>query len=1208
MLSIAKLRVGQEAYQLSGVAQSLDDYYTGRGEADGLWMGAGAERLGLSGVVVGDDLRAVLAGIAPGTGGLSPNGETLRPHPRRVPGFDLTFKVPKSVSVLYAVSDDPRVQGAIIEAGEAAVRDTVGWIEREAIRIRRGSGNERFLDSLAARDPDAADQARIRTLNARGVAAAVFRHRTSRAGDPLLHWHTLIPNLAEGPDGRWTAFVHPDLYRSVRAAGEVFQTVLRHELTQRLGVEWRPGRHVPEIAGVPQALCDQFSKRSRDIEAWLEATGTPNNRQGRQAAVLATRRAKPELETERFDAAWKAEALAADWGPDAAEALLGALTPPGREHDGRWLGGDRLVDEAAWVAGLLADLTAEDSTFTRADLVQGVAAALGEGATIGTVERVVARVLASPATIPVHTSGGDRRWTSSELLEVERRFLGALDACNARSAVDPAVVEAVIAARPTLGDDQAAAVRQIATSGAAVAVLVGPAGTGKTFTLDAVRETFETAGYTVLGAAPSARAATELEAGAGARSATLHRLAGEWSRGYGGPNARTVLIIDEAAMAGIRYLEALVTATVTAGGRVVLAGDHRQLPEITAGGGFAAAAQHAVTVAELSVNRRQVAPWEQAALRELRSGHVAAAVEAYCEHGRVVVAEDRAGMLTAAVDRWFDAHRAGRSGVLLAATNETVDALNRAVRHRLAEAAAAGEVLGTFDDREYRAGERVVLRSNSYRQRTLEGRPTSVLNGQTGTAVAVKKGQLVVRLDRNEALVPLTADYVTRGGVDYGYALTGHRSQGGTWDVAIGVGLDGLYREAGYLLLSRGREENWLIATATDLDDLDRDLDQHNRGLLHPDDELDVDEDLNRRLNRSRAKLLASTHDPHAAQVTLLAETIDLTDLEAWAMHATHAEQQATAAVGSTPTTLQALIDRAEHTARHAAIGQTVKAFDRHNIGTVTGLDDATGELAVAFVSAEGRVAERVLPWQQVQILDRDAGERPLSTDAAQTLGDVVGGLRTQIDAWYQHLASAGVEPDDAHVYRSAAQLSVDRAAALLAAEQRDWLVALIGTRPTKAMPAQVWDDAIRDIVTHQLRAGQHGVTPEIDPEQWSRIAATRVWLADYSDAPATPPITPRDHGELLERRRELDAIFESAPADYSALITALRDGGQLAFDDTTQLLADALTAQDTRTRWILAHWPHVVEYAETARALEATAQRLEASDISESKAVSLAP
>ena len=46
MLSIAKLRVGQEAYQLSGVAESLDAYYTGAGEAHGEWIGGSAARLG----------------------------------------------------------------------------------------------------------------------------------------------------------------------------------------------------------------------------------------------------------------------------------------------------------------------------------------------------------------------------------------------------------------------------------------------------------------------------------------------------------------------------------------------------------------------------------------------------------------------------------------------------------------------------------------------------------------------------------------------------------------------------------------------------------------------------------------------------------------------------------------------------------------------------------------------------------------------------------------------------------------------------------------------------------------------------------------------------------------------------------------------------------------------------------------------------------
>ena len=100
VLSIAKLRVGQEAYQLSGVAESLDAYYTGVGEAEGVWFGGSAARLGLDGQVQPDDLRAVLAGCRPGADGLTPNGEPLRPHPRRVPGFDLTFEVPKSASVL----------------------------------------------------------------------------------------------------------------------------------------------------------------------------------------------------------------------------------------------------------------------------------------------------------------------------------------------------------------------------------------------------------------------------------------------------------------------------------------------------------------------------------------------------------------------------------------------------------------------------------------------------------------------------------------------------------------------------------------------------------------------------------------------------------------------------------------------------------------------------------------------------------------------------------------------------------------------------------------------------------------------------------------------------------------------------------------------------------------------------------------------------
>ena len=55
-LSISKLRVGAEACQLPGVAQSLEDYHTGAGEAAGHWVGGGAPGLDLSGDVAPDDL------------------------------------------------------------------------------------------------------------------------------------------------------------------------------------------------------------------------------------------------------------------------------------------------------------------------------------------------------------------------------------------------------------------------------------------------------------------------------------------------------------------------------------------------------------------------------------------------------------------------------------------------------------------------------------------------------------------------------------------------------------------------------------------------------------------------------------------------------------------------------------------------------------------------------------------------------------------------------------------------------------------------------------------------------------------------------------------------------------------------------------------------------------------------------------------------
>lgn len=1211
MLSIAKLRVGSEAYQLSGVAQSLDDYYTGVGEAAGRWLGAGAERLGLSGEVAPDDLRAVLAGLAPGSGGLTPDGATVRTHARRVPGFDVTLKAPKSVSVLYAVSDDPRVQGAIIEAGEAAVRETLSWLERESIQVRRGSGDVAYLNDLAARDPEAADAARQRMLPGRGVVAASFRHRTSRSGDPLLHWHTLVANMVEGPDGRWGAFVHPELYRAARAAGEVFQTVLRGELTERLGLEWRPGRHVLEVAGVPQALCDQFSKRSVEIDAWLAATGTPDDPAGRQQAVLATRRGKPEVEGERFDAQWKAEATAARWGPDAAEALIASTSErrvPGvgevwriPVHDDRTgVVTDRTVDPEEWIAELGRAVTEHDSTFTRPELVQAVAARIGEGATAATLDRMVARVLASEQVVPI-SDGPTGRWTTVELMGVERRFLDTAETTRGtRRPVADAEVDRALAAFVSLGADQEQAVRTLTATSDAVSVMVGPAGTGKTYTLDAVRQVFQTARYDVVGVAPSARAAHELHADAHIESSTIHRMLGSWSRGYDLPHARTVLVVDEAGMAAIRDLEQVVPRVISAGGRVLLVGDHHQLPEVAAGGGFAAlATDPAAAVAELIVNRRQHNAWEREALAELRDGHVADAVAAYRDHDRVVVVADRAATVHAGVERWLDAHRDGHIPVLLAGTNETVGALNAAVRRQLLDLGVLGPAVEGSGG-SLAIGERLMIRVNDYQASTTTGERTAVLNGQTGTLTGVCDAGLVARMDHGHTDVILTHDHLAHGGVGYAYASTAHKAQGGTWDLAITVGVDGLYREAGYLVMSRGRASNWLIVTAPEIDALDTELGRHDSPIPLPGEEPDsVDEELVGRLNVSRRKLLAVTRDSHAEAIQHAATHLELTTLEGWAAHARAVEEQASRIVGCDPDRTRDRLARTDHTARHAAVGQRVKAWDRRNIGTITALDDHNGAVAVTFNATDGRTTTKTMRWGDVSIVQpRQPAAPTLSPAAADVLDRLMTAARQSLARWDAHLAEHGVQPGDRHVYERAAHLAIDRAGAGLAAAQPDWLTALLGQRPTDRPAAvQVWDDTVHDLAAHRVR---HGITdPAIatgpDTDAIGRIvwdavsptmAAARVWLDTYTTSLALPPVRTRSLAELHARRAELHAVFADAPADHRQLIDRLRDGGMLPLEDTAELLGDALAAQGERRRWILEHWPHVVEYAEITHTL----------------------
>ena len=202
MLSIGKLRQGQERYYLNTVARGVEDYYLGSGEAPGRWTGRGAALLGVSGVVRPEQLRAVLDGRHP-----TDNTSLITVRRKdRLAGFDLTFSAPKGVSLLFALGD-PELSLAVRRAHDAAVGQALGYLEREAGEVLRGHN------------------CTVR-LAGDGFVAAGFRHRSSRAGDPQLHTHVLTANMARGSDGRWSALDGRQLYWQAKTAGTLYQTAL----------------------------------------------------------------------------------------------------------------------------------------------------------------------------------------------------------------------------------------------------------------------------------------------------------------------------------------------------------------------------------------------------------------------------------------------------------------------------------------------------------------------------------------------------------------------------------------------------------------------------------------------------------------------------------------------------------------------------------------------------------------------------------------------------------------------------------------------------------------------------------------------------------------------------------------------------------------------------------------------------------------------
>ncbi len=253
-----------------------------------------------------------------------------------------------------------------------------------------------------------------------------------------------------------------------------------------------------------------------------------------------------------------------------------------------------------------------------------------------------------------------------------------------------------------------------------------------------------------------------------------------------------------------------------------------------------------------------------------------------------------------------------------------------------------------------------------------------------------------------------------------------------------------------------------------------------------------------------------------------------------------------------------------------------VKAHDRHNIGTAVAIDDHAGSATVQFTSATGTTAIRELGWDQLEIVTpRQPAPRNMSSDAEASLDRIIAPHRRIVDRATELLAEDGLRPGDAQRWERTARDRIDRAAQTIAADPPDWITDQLGARPDWPAAAQVWDDTIRDVAT-QL---EHGTSPE---EAGVVLDDAADWLHDHP-APLPTSAHVRSVDELDQRRRELQALFATAPPDQRDLVAELRTPDTGTSDANAQLLA-AVETQDARTSWITTHWPEVVEAGEIER------------------------
>jgi conjugative relaxase-like TrwC/TraI family protein len=812
------LRITQNSH--AGGAKSYystGDYYLEGQELAGQWRGEAARRLGLFGEVKQADWEALCDNLHPQTG----EQLTARRKTDRTIGYDFNFHVPKSVSLLYAMTRDERLLAAFRDAVDGTMHD----IESEmSTRVRKAGKNENRQTG--------------------NMVWGEFVHFTSRPvdglPDPHLHAHCFASNATfDKEEEVWKAGQFRELKRDAPYFEAVFHTRLAHRLSD-LGLPIERTKNGWELGGISRSLISKFSRRTTQIEDKAREMGINDVEAKAELGAKTRERKQKELTFSELRDAWRGRMSPEELAALAAleQKLGGEAEPPDENASGR------AVEYAL------------GHCFERSSVVperQVLTAALRQAVGKTTVVEVQ-RAAAASGMITAERNG--RRMVSTrEILNEERAIIKF--AREGRGQCRPFAKRDHQLTRQWLNDDQQKAVRHILGSRDRVTVLRGSAGVGKTTLMQEAVEAIEQSGTKVFAFAPSAAASRGVLRSEGFEADTVARLL--LDENLQQQAAGQLIWVDEAGLLGTKTMRQLFDLAEKIEARVLLTGDRRQHGSVDRGAALRLLEEEAgLKPAEVKEIQRQRGEYKEA-VKALSEGRAGEGLRRLDKLGwvREIAEDDRYRQLAA---DYVTTVTVGKSAIVVSPTHAEASKINGEIRGALRKSGAISREHRTYrvlenayltqaergDAVNYEPGDVLQFEQNAkgftrgdrltvedplnapldraarfqvFRTKKLELAPGDIVrithNGKSADGQHKLDNGSLYRIRRFDDAGNIILDNGWLVGKDFGhlthgYVVTSHASQGRTVDVALIGQSSASYRAASreqfYVSCSRARE------------------------------------------------------------------------------------------------------------------------------------------------------------------------------------------------------------------------------------------------------------------------------------------------------------------------------------------------------------------------------------------------------------------